>query len=91
MAQMNWIKTSDKLPDADDIYLVVVDYKLMNGKTNRVVTTCGFSHNLHLLDYYFDSRPGWYDQSFDPDDGFSYYEIEDDVVYWMPFPKAPKS
>lgn len=93
MAQMEWRKYPDVMPDADDIYLAVVEYDMHNGTKEYSVLSIAFTHDLAEAcrwdhDFEGEHRPGWYDTQ--PD---FYNECDKnwelDVVYWMPFPDLP--
>lgn len=83
MAQMEWRKYPDVMPDADDTYLAVVEYNIQNGTKEYSVLPIAFAHDFHE-----EHRPAWYDTTVDfQDECVSDWEL--DVVYWMPFPDLP--
>ena len=94
MAQMDWRKYPEELPPADDIYIAVVEFDMQNGTKERSVMPVSFAHDLaeaHSWDHEFEGehRPGWYDTQPDYRNECD-YSFELNVIYWMPYPEAPK-
>ena len=85
MAQMNWNKYPEVIPPANDIYLVVFEFKICNGsgvlmRIDRSVSSATFDPEENR----------WYYENYDPEfDCLARCDF-DNVVYWMPYPEAPK-
>ena len=79
---MNWIKTSDRLPNKNGQYLVV--YKYFD---YRSIGVARFATNLNKVDKYIfgtEKRPGWYE----PDDEVGYFE-RTLITHWAELPEMP--
>ena len=94
MAQMDWNKYPEVMPPADDVYIAVVEFDMRDGNKERSVMPVSFAHDLaeaNSWDHDFEGehRPGWYDTQ--PDFyNEDYNSFELNVIYWMPYPEAPK-
>ena len=94
MAQMNWNKYPEVMPPADDMYLAVAEFDMRDGTKERSVMPIAFAHDLAEArswdhDFEGEHRPGWYDTQpdfYNEDDN----SFELNVIYWMPYPEAPK-
>ena len=94
MAQMDWNKYPEVMPPADDMYIAVVEFDMNNGTKERSVMPVAFAHDLAEAnswdrDFEGEHRPGWYETQSDFYNE-CYYSFELNVIYWMPYPEAPK-
>lgn len=84
MNTMNWIKTTEQLPQKDGEYLVV---KSIMGVYNKI-DVCKFTLNLRKLNNHslvrYRNRPGWYKY----DNEVGYYE-ESGITHWTDLPELP--
>lgn len=73
---MNWIKTSERLPDTSDNVLAVMDGKVYVMAYFEIIHE-GKSHRVWGMVY-------------DVLDGDAYYDDEYEPTYWMPLPQLPQ-
>lgn len=79
---MEWIKTTDKLPEDGEVILGLFDTKLIDGKESEWYK---YPANLSLLRFYkkSDFNRGFQDKS-------SLMKVDSErVTHWMPIPKKP--
>lgn len=94
MEQMKWRKYPDVIPDADGMYLAVVEYGMQEGIKECPILPIQFTHDLAEAlpwnsKFEGEHRPGWY--NWQPDfknKKYTFWE-QQNVVYWMPFPDLP--
>lgn len=94
MTQMDWNKYPEVMPPADDSYIAVVEFDMRNGAKERSVMPVAFAHDLAEAcrwdhDFEGEHRPGWYDTQPDFYNECD-HSFELNVIYWMPYPEAPK-
>lgn len=82
MNEVSWIRCSDRLPDRNGDYLVVLKYPGFSK-----VSVLSFSRNLHMTDelsFETERRPGWYEY----DSEVGNYELTN-ISYWAKLPALP--
>ncbi len=86
-SKQKWIDVSKKLPEDNDIYLVVEPTLLVNkGATVRRIHIAFFAPNMAFIDRFAfegENRPGWYYY----DEGTKY---ECFPTHWMELPELPE-